>query len=320
MLEFATEDITPPAPASLHQRIPQKAPPSRPKTTLTLVEKQLTRPPGSAPRSTLVQPHSPPCISPTPRPRALPDLHLHPYPSRRLPRLTFWTQSACSVLTTTRRRHCLVYRTHASDTGPALPRRHTPGPCFASHNLLLALTLLRRTAPTHFYIHISHHATSTSPKDPHPTNMHFETSPGSSPSKSIPISIKAMGSPSDSLYSIASIESCSSTSSHGASCAYPSWPTGSSLGYRSTPSSFVSDEDLFGDDFDDDCPYLLEPPAPPRQPAMAQAFPILPPLYANDKPKKQQQQQQRRRSSGRKVRRSSKPMTPISESPEAPRE
>jgi hypothetical protein len=51
---------------------------------------------------------------------------------------------------------------------------------------------------------------------------------------------------------------------------------------------------------------------------MAQAFPILPPLYATEKPKKQQQQ--RRRSSGRKSRRSSKPMTPISESPEAHRD
>jgi hypothetical protein len=44
---------------------------------------------------------------------------------------------------------------------------------------------------------------------------------------------------------------------------------------------------------------------------MAQAFPILPPLYAPKKPKSE-----RRRSSGRKQRRTSKPMTPISESPE----
>jgi hypothetical protein len=46
---------------------------------------------------------------------------------------------------------------------------------------------------------------------------------------------------------------------------------------------------------------------------MAQAFPILPPLYVPEKPKKSQ----RRRSSGRKQRRSSKPMTPIAESVEA---
>ncbi|KAK3203966.1 hypothetical protein GRF29_106g1215993 [Pseudopithomyces chartarum] len=149
--------------------------------------------------------------------------------------------------------------------------------------------------------------------------MHFETSPGSSPSKSIPIAFKSsMSSPTDSLYSNCSVES--STSSRGLSCAYPSWPTGSSLEYRSTPSSYISDADLFGDDLDDEfsSPYLQEAPAPPRQPPMAQAFPILPPLYATEKPKKQQQQ--RRRSSGRKSRRSSKPMTPISESPEAHRD
>lgn len=146
--------------------------------------------------------------------------------------------------------------------------------------------------------------------------MHFESSPSSSPSKSIPISIGNMSSPTGSLYS--NYSSSSSSSNHGSTCAYPSWPTGSSLGYRSPPSSFISDADLFGDDLDD----LLEAPAPPRQPTMAQAMPFLPPMYATEKPKKpqQQQQQQRRRSSGRKQRRSSKPMTPISESPEAHRE
>ncbi|KAF2691035.1 hypothetical protein K458DRAFT_382614 [Lentithecium fluviatile CBS 122367] len=154
--------------------------------------------------------------------------------------------------------------------------------------------------------------------------MHFEASPGStpssSPSKSIPISIGNMSSPTGSLYSNYSADSMNST--RGASTAYPSWPTGSSLGYRSTPSSFISDADLFGDDLDDEFaspygPYLQEAPAPPRQPPMAQAFPFLPPMYAAEKPKKQQQ---RRRSSGRKQRRPSKPMTPISESPEAQRE
>lgn len=142
--------------------------------------------------------------------------------------------------------------------------------------------------------------------------MHFESSPGSSPFKSIPISIspRTMASPTSSLYSNYSSDS---TSSRGSSCAYPSWPTGSSLEYRSTPSSYISDADLFGDDLDDDlaCPFLSEAPAPPRVPPMAQAFPILPPLYAPKKPKSE-----RRRSSGRKQRRTSKPMTPISESPE----
>jgi hypothetical protein len=142
--------------------------------------------------------------------------------------------------------------------------------------------------------------------------MHFESSPGSSPSKSIPISISPsrMASPTGSLYSNCSLEA---NSSRGSSCAYPSWPTGASLGYRSTPSSFISDADLFGDDLDDDdsCRYLTEAPAPPRQPPMAQAFPVLPPLYAQKKPKGE-----RRRSSGKKQRRTSKPMSVISESPE----
>jgi hypothetical protein len=142
--------------------------------------------------------------------------------------------------------------------------------------------------------------------------MHFESSPGSSPSKSIPISISPsrMASPTGSLCSMISVES---SSSRGSSCAYPSWPTGASLGYRNTPSSFISDADLFGEDFDEEDSYrfLTEAPAPPRQPPMAQAFPVLPPLYAQKKPKSE-----RRRSSDKKQRRASKPMTPISESPE----
>lgn len=141
--------------------------------------------------------------------------------------------------------------------------------------------------------------------------MHFESSPGSSPSKSCPISISPsrMASPTGSFCSAYSVES---NSSRGSTCAYPSWPTGTSLGYRNAPSSFISDADLFGDFSDEEsCPYLTEAPAPPRQPPMAQAFPVLPPLYAQKKPKSE-----RRRSSGKKQRRTSKPMTPISESPE----
>ncbi|KAJ4311723.1 hypothetical protein N0V94_007809 [Neodidymelliopsis sp. IMI 364377] len=117
-----------------------------------------------------------------------------------------------------------------------------------------------------------------------------------------------MSSPSASLYSNYSSESASRS---GSSCAYPSWPTGPSLEYRN-PSSYISDEDLFGDDFDDEyqCPFLKKAPAPPRVPLMPQAVPMLPPLYAQKKPKTQ-----RRRSSG-KQRRTSTPMTPISESPE----
>ncbi|KAF2202170.1 hypothetical protein GQ43DRAFT_471153 [Delitschia confertaspora ATCC 74209] len=126
-----------------------------------------------------------------------------------------------------------------------------------------------------------------------------------------------MASPSNSLFSTYSQDS--SISSRGSSCAYPSWPSGHSLGYgNSSPSSFISDEDLFPEELDDlHCgPLLQEPPAPPRQPPMAQAFPVLPPLYALEKPKKSSSGS-RRRSSGRKPQRTSKPMAPIAESPEA---
>ena len=169
--------------------------------------------------------------------------------------------------------------------------------------------------PASVYIHKTHPVRYT-PNIPfsnhHHFTMHFESSPGSSPSKSIPISIspRSMSSPATSLYSNFSTSSCSS---RGSSCAYPSWPTGPSLDHRSAPSSYISDADLFGEDFDDEfaCPFLEEAPAPPRAYPMAQALPILPPLYAQKKPKTE-----RRRSSGRKQRRTSKPMTPISESPE----
>lgn len=169
---------------------------------------------------------------------------------------------------------------------------------------------LRPTKPDAVYIH-----TQTHPVRYSIINMHFETSPGSSPSKSIPISISSrnMSSPTGSLYSNYSMES---NSRSGSSCAYPSWPTGPSLEYRN-PSSYISDEDLFGDDFEDDyssCHFLKKAPAPPRVPPMAQAYPVLPPLYAQKKPSAPKTQQ-RRRSSG-KQRRTSTPMTPISESPE----
>jgi len=120
-----------------------------------------------------------------------------------------------------------------------------------------------------------------------------------------------MASPTHSLYS--HHYALDPASSRGFTCAYPSWPTGPSLGYRSTPSSYISDADLFGDDVDDHlaCPFLQEAPAPPRMPPVTHALPVLPPLYAPKKPKTE-----RRRSSGRKQRRTSKPMTPISESPE----
>jgi len=142
----------------------------------------------------------------------------------------------------------------------------------------------------------------------------FTSSPSSSASSS-PISI---GWPSQSSTSLASSYSRReiSSSSKSMTCAFPSWPTGPSLSpfHTSAPSSFISDADLFPDDLLDgeaDVPLLEEAPAPPREIPLPVAMPLLP-LYAPEKPKKQ-----RRRSSNKK-RRSSKPMTPIAESPEVP--
>ncbi|KAF2461159.1 hypothetical protein BDY21DRAFT_361145 [Lineolata rhizophorae] len=129
--------------------------------------------------------------------------------------------------------------------------------------------------------------------------------------------------------------SSSASSSMGMACAFPSWPTGTSLGPsfghnapNSPPSSYLSDADLWDLDLDSaqggEMPFLSEAPAPPRmytQATTTTALP-LPPLYASEKPHKKQSSQhgQRRRSSQRKQRRTSKPMTPIAESPEAPQE
>ncbi|EON67407.1 hypothetical protein W97_06660 [Coniosporium apollinis CBS 100218] len=140
--------------------------------------------------------------------------------------------------------------------------------------------------------------------------MHFEISPSTSPSTPISIGFQT-GSPVNTYQS--------SPSSQALSCAFPSWPTGSSLGRSSlggfgssAPSSFISDLDLIPDDLldelDTSIPLLDAPPPPPRE-YLAVAAPLLP-LYAS-KPK------QRRRSS-RKERRPSKPMSPINESPETP--
>jgi hypothetical protein len=91
-------------------------------------------------------------------------------------------------------------------------------------------------------------------------------------------------------------------------CAYPSW-----TGFQSssTPSAFISDEDLFPEELlDGASPTLLEAPAPPRDIPFPAAVPMpLPPLYASEKKKS------KRRSSKTKKRPSNK-LTPISESPE----
>jgi hypothetical protein len=146
--------------------------------------------------------------------------------------------------------------------------------------------------------------------------MDFVSSPGSSASSS-PISVgwpSASSRSSSSSYSGRSI----SSSSKSMTCAFPSWPTGPSLSgfqspfHSSAPSAFISDLDLFPEDLlEGATPYLQEAPAPPREHVIPTAMPLQP-LFAIEKPKKQ-----RRRSSGKK-RSSSKPMTPIVESLEAP--
>ncbi|TKA63897.1 hypothetical protein B0A49_11540 [Cryomyces minteri] len=140
--------------------------------------------------------------------------------------------------------------------------------------------------------------------------MHFETSPPSSQ----PMQIGFTPSGTDALLDIFPRHSSSTTVSP--LCAFPSWPTGTSLYSMrgSGPSAFISDEDLFLDDLLDEdevkhAPYLREAPAPPR-PAPAVTVRCLLPLVASVKPKKP-------RSNSKTHRRPSKPMTPIAESSEA---
>jgi len=143
------------------------------------------------------------------------------------------------------------------------------------------------------------------------SKMNYSYSPGSSASSS-PISI---GWPSPSGSESSSPRSIPATSKSNMACAFPSWPTGPALSQYTTgaPSAFISDVDLFLDDLlDGEAPFLHEAPAPPRDiPLPAVAMPLQP-LFAQPKPKKES----RRRSSGKKIRRTSKPMSPIAESPE----
>jgi len=147
-------------------------------------------------------------------------------------------------------------------------------------------------------------------------DFRHSTSPSSSISSSASSSPVSIGWPSPTGSMVASSRQ-EFTSSRSLNCAYPSWPTGDSLSsFGSTaPSSFISDEDLF---LDDEQYYLYEAPAPPRPAPLPVAMPLLP-LYASEKPKKKQhyaQPDQQRRRNSRKQRHPSKPMTPISESPE----
>lgn len=117
----------------------------------------------------------------------------------------------------------------------------------------------------------------------------------------------------------------SGSSNNNVTCAFPSWPSRSTLSptfsaqrdlsynnnHFDIPNAYISDFDLFPDDLEDDStvPVLEEAPAPPRA---AVAMPLLP-LFATERPRK-------KRSSSRKQSKLQKAMTPIAESPLAPPE
>ncbi|KAF4306650.1 hypothetical protein GTA08_BOTSDO05449 [Botryosphaeria dothidea] len=138
-------------------------------------------------------------------------------------------------------------------------------------------------------------------------------SPSSSASSS-PRSTFSMASNSSSFSSSPRDISGSSPYSSSSQCSHPNWPNsfGSGMYRNNTPSSYISDEDLFGEDLFGATPLLEEAPAPPRMPPMPEpvAQPLLP-LYAT--PKKS------RRASSKKQRRPSK-LAPIAESPSSPKE
>jgi hypothetical protein len=147
---------------------------------------------------------------------------------------------------------------------------------------------------------------------------------------SSPISIGwSSGSPSSRSSSFSSTCSSSSTwdaysfvstsNTSSLTCAFPSWPSRSSLSptfspqntayanNSDVPSAYISDFDLFPEDLEDDSvvPVLEEPPAPPRA---APAMPLLP-LFAAERPKS------KKRRSSRKSTKLPIAMTPILESP-----
>ncbi|KAF2088881.1 hypothetical protein K490DRAFT_64092 [Saccharata proteae CBS 121410] len=145
-----------------------------------------------------------------------------------------------------------------------------------------------------------------------PDSSSLASSPPSTMSSS-PISIAGFSSPSSAPSSSSPRDI--SPSSRGSSCAYPSWPSGNSLGpyERTSASSYISDADLFPDELLDCAPLLERAPAPPREILMPAPAPQpLAPLYASSKPRKM------RRSSSNKKSRPVKPMSLISESPKAP--
>ncbi|KAI9832261.1 MAG: hypothetical protein M1819_004439 [Sarea resinae] len=156
------------------------------------------------------------------------------------------------------------------------------------------------------------------------------TSPANSPVVSPAISLDSTlrssvtSSPADSLYGIDIYPRRPSWTSNKSSCAFPSWPNRDSLYSKpiEAASSYISDDDLFPDVFEDEGDANSSASSEQRNqtrtntqaPISMELINALNPMpwCASSAPK---QTKQRRRSS-RKVRRTSKPMSPISEGPE----
>ena len=151
--------------------------------------------------------------------------------------------------------------------------------------------------------------------------MFFTTSPTSSPGSSLYSSYSS--------YSISSTPS-SDSSSQGSSCAYPSWPRRSSLDgavSQETATSFISDDDLFPEVFDEndsDCTPIASPCRSPPRTTMEElevvSFTAVRNMLAMHKELQPEKKRRKRRSSSSSSRKSrsgpAKPMSPIQEAGE----
>ncbi len=148
--------------------------------------------------------------------------------------------------------------------------------------------------------------------------MFFTTSPTSSPGSSLYSSYSS--------YSISPGPS-SNSSSQGSLCAYPSWPRRSSLDGAEVQeaTSFISDDDLFPEVFDEnesDCTPIASPCRSPPQTTMEElevvSFTAVRNMLALHKELLPENKQRRKsRRSSRKSRSGhAKPMSPIQEAGE----
>jgi hypothetical protein len=147
--------------------------------------------------------------------------------------------------------------------------------------------------------------------------MYFTSSPLSSPASSI-----------YSTYSVMSTSS-SESNSRGPSCAYPSWPRRTSLNGSvvEEATSFISDDDLFPEVFDDnesDCTPIASPCRSPPQTTVREAeiisFTTIREMLALEKELQPEKKRRKRRSSSSSSRKSrsgpAKQMSPILEAGE----